>query len=281
MRFVATALLWLLTTVALAATVPTVWAQSNIVDANGYAALARSAAADPALQAAAAAELSRTATALISRRGYSVDPQVLHRVAADYTAGPAFPPQFARANRLAHRWLFGTEQSGSDPWGLDLAPMLDDEAFQQLLADYQVRVPSTVTVPLTVSTPPALRAGVLRPLGTWGSWLSSAAVALTAICAVLTLVAARSRGRALTALGVSALLTGAAGWAALEIVRRRIDGALNPSAGDVRRIAKIMVGHAVTGLHRWLDVTLAAGGVLVVIGVLVAMLGSLREVPKR
>jgi len=30
-------------------------------------------------------------------------------------------------------------------------------------------------------------------------------------------------------------------------------------------------------LHHWLDVTLAAGGVLVVLGVLVAALGSLRK----
>ena len=43
MRFVATMVLWLVTTVALAAAVPAMWAQKNIVDANGYAAFARSA----------------------------------------------------------------------------------------------------------------------------------------------------------------------------------------------------------------------------------------------
>lgn len=274
MRFAAVVLLWLLTTAALAATVPTVWAQRNVVDANGYAALARSAAADPALQAAAASELSSAATALIDRRGYSVDPQLVQRVAADYTAGPVFPPQFAQANRLAHRWLFGTGQSAPDQWVIDLAPMFDDAAFQQLLADHQVRVPSAVGMPLTVSTP-ALWPGKLRPLATWGPWVSIAAVALTAICAALTLTAARNRGRALAALGVSALLTGAAGWAALEIGRRRINGALNHTVGDVRRIADVMVGQAVAGLHHWLNLTLTAGGALVVLGMLVAILGSL------
>lgn len=126
MRFVATVLLWLFTTAVLAATVPTVWVQRNIIDADGYAALARGAAADPALQAAAASELSTTATGLIDRRGYSVDPQLVQRVAADYTAGPAFPPQFAQVNRLAHRWLFSTGQSGTGQWVVDLAPMLGD-----------------------------------------------------------------------------------------------------------------------------------------------------------
>ena len=47
MRFVATVFLWLVTTVALAAAVPAMWAQKNIVDANGYAAFTQSAAKDP------------------------------------------------------------------------------------------------------------------------------------------------------------------------------------------------------------------------------------------
>jgi hypothetical protein len=274
-RVAATVLLWLLTTAALTATVPTAWAQHNIVDADGYAALAQRAAADPALRAAAASELSSKATTLISQRGYRVDPQLVREVATAYTGGPTFAPQFAQANRLAHQWLF-TNQSGLDPWVVDLAPMLKDEAFQQLLADYHVRVPSMATVPLTVSTPKTLQPGKLRTLATWGPWVSIAAAALTGICALLTLAAARNRGRALAALGVSALLAGGAGWAALEIARRRINGALNHTAGDLRRIADVMVTQAEASLHHWLDLTMAAGGVLVVFGVLVAILGSLR-----
>lgn len=135
-------------------------------------------------------------------------------------------------------------------------------------------MPSAVNIPLTVSTS-AVRPGRLRPLAAWGPSVSIAAVALTAICAVLTLAAARSRGRALVALGVSALLTGATGWAVLEIGRRRVNGVLNHTVGDVRQIADVMLGHAVAGLHRWLDLTLAAGSALVVVGVLVAILASL------
>ena len=40
-RFVATLLLWLVTTVALAAAVPAMWAQQNVVERTGYAAFAQ------------------------------------------------------------------------------------------------------------------------------------------------------------------------------------------------------------------------------------------------
>jgi hypothetical protein len=38
-----------------------------------------------------------------------------------------------------------------------------------------------------------------------------------------------------------------------------------------------MVGEAESSLHHWLDLTLAAGGVLVALGILAAVLGSLRK----
>ena len=47
MRFVATLLVWLVTTVALAVAIPTAWAQKNVIDRNGYSAFAASAARDP------------------------------------------------------------------------------------------------------------------------------------------------------------------------------------------------------------------------------------------
>jgi hypothetical protein len=91
------------------------------------------------------------------------------------------------------------------------------------------------------------------------------------------LAAARPRGKALAALGVSALLVGAAGWAGLEVARRFVYRALNSTTGDIRQVADAMVNHADGSMHQWLNLTLAAGGVLVVFGVLVSMLGGLRR----
>jgi hypothetical protein len=276
-RFLATLLLWLFTTVALAVAVPAAWAQRNLVDENGYAALAQKAAGDPALQSAMAGELTTRAMALIAEHGggrYPVDSSQVHDAAAAFTAGPSFPPLFATANRAAHRWLFADATSG-DSWAVDVAPMLNDSAFQQILSDHNVTVPATLTVPLTVSVPHSLRPGELSKVATWGPRASLGAAALCGVCALLMLLAARRRGKALTSLGVSALLVGAAGWVGIEVAGRYINAALNRSTGDIRQIADVMVHNTEAGLRDWLNLTLAAGAGLVVLGVVVAALGSL------
>ena len=58
----------------------------------------------------------------------------------------------------------------------------------------------------------------------------------TGVFALLTLATARSRGKALAALGVSALLVGAAGWAGFEVGRRYIDDALNRTRATSARL---------------------------------------------
>ncbi len=279
MRFAVTAVLWLASTVALAVAVPAAWAQLHVVDADGYAALAENAAHDPALQSAMAAELTTRAMALIAAHGGGsspIDGARVHDAASAFTAGPAFPPLFAQANRAAHDWVFyGSSGRRGDRWVVDLAPMLKDDSLRPVLNSYHVRVPANLTVPITVSVPQPLRPGQLSPLSRWGPWVSIGAVALSGVCAALTLLAARRRGKALTSLGVSALLVGAGGWAAIEIAGRYINHALNRTTGDIRRVAEVMVGHAEAGVHHWLNLTLVTGAGLVALGVVVAVLGSL------
>lgn len=277
MRSALTVVLWLATTVALAVAIPAVWVQRNIVDEGGCTSLARLAAADRGLQSAAADELTNRAMALIAAHSgghQPVDGAEVHEAAAAFTAGPSFPPLFAQANRAAHRWLFAADGSG-ESWVIDVAPMLKDASIQQILNNHNVKVPATLIVPLTASVPHSLHQGQLSPLSTWGPLLSIGAAALTGVCALLTLAAARRRGKALTSLGVSALLVGAGGWAGIEIGGRYINDVLNRTTGDVRSIADAMVGHAEAGLHQWLNATLLAGAALVAFGVVVAVLGSL------
>jgi hypothetical protein len=276
-RFAVTVLLWLFTTVALAAAVPTAWAQTHLIDVNGYTAMAQKASSDPLLQAAVASELTSKAMVLIHEQGSTVSSTEVHQVATAYTASPSFPLHFAEANRQLHGWLFTRAGTQSDQWVVDVAPMLNDPVFDQLLIGLHVQVPSTVAVPLTVSTPKMLQAAKLRPLATWGPWASVVAAALAGIGALLTLAVARSRGRALAGLGISALLVGATGWAAIEFGRSRVNDVLNQTSGDIHRIADVMIGEAESSLHHWLDLTLAAGGALVFLGVLAAVLGSMRR----
>jgi hypothetical protein len=281
-RFAVALVLWLATTVVLAVAVPVTWAQLNIVDEDGYAALAEKAAGDPALQSAAAAELTTRAMALIAAHGEGKGPadgSAVHDAAAGFTAGPSFPPLFANANRAAHRWLFSQAPSqarSGDSWVIDAAPMLKDGAFQQILSSHNVTVPATLTVPVSVSVPESLRQGRLSPLATWGPWVSIGAAALCGLLGLLTLGAARRRGKALTSLGISALLVGAAGWAAIEVGGRYLNDALNKTSGDIFQIADVMVRHTEASLHYWLNLTLIAGVVLVGFGVIVAILGSIR-----
>jgi hypothetical protein len=276
-RLAVTVVLWLATTISLAVAFPAVWVQRNIVDEAGYAALAQRAAADPGLQSAAADELTTRAMALIGAHGggrQPVDSAEVHEAAAAFTAGPAFPPLFAQANGAAHRWLFTANGSG-ESWVIDVAPMLKDAAMQQILNEHNVKVTATQSIPLTASVPHSLRQGQLSGLSRWGLWASIGAAALSGVCALLTLAAARRRGKALTSLGISALLVGAGGWAGIEIGGRYVNDALNRTTGDIRRVAEVMVGQAEAGLHQWLNLTLLAGAALVGFGVIVAVLGSL------
>ncbi|MFI5506821.1 hypothetical protein ACIA48_05075 [Mycobacterium sp. NPDC051804] len=282
MRFVTTMLLWLVTTVLLAVAVPTMWAQRNVVSEDGYAALAAAAAHDPKLQRAMASELTAQIRSFAATNGYgTLNTELVHNVVTAYTGNDGFPGQFAQANRIAHRWMFTdsirSEGDSGNRWLVDIAPMLNDPSIKETLGDLDLDVPQTLTVPITVPESSALRPGQLRLLSTWGPWVSVGTTILAGISAVLTLAAARSRGKALVALGISALLVGAGGWAALETSRRFIDDALNQTAGDIRQIADVMVGQAELSAHHWLNLTLAAGGVLVVFGVAVSLLGGLRR----
>ncbi|HTX97685.1 MAG TPA: hypothetical protein VME67_24370 [Mycobacterium sp.] len=272
------AVLWLATTVALTVAIPAAWAQLNVVNEGGYAALAERAAGDPALRSAVADELTNRAMALIAaHRGgrQPVDGAQVHAAATAFTAGPAFPPLFAQANRTAHRWLFAN--GFGESWVIDVAPMLQDPSIQQTLSSHNVKVPATLTVPLTASPPQRLREGQLSPLSTWGPWVSIGAIALSMVCALLMVAAARHRGKALTSLGVSALLVGAAGWAGIEIGRRYLNDALNHAGPDIRRIAEVMAGHGEASLHQWLDFALVAGAALVGVGIIVAMVTGIRK----
>ena len=281
MRFVATMFLWLVTTIALAVAIPTMWAQKNIVDANGYAAFAQSAAKDPKLQQAMASELTTQIVSLASNEGYDLNPDLVRGVTTAYTQNAGFPGQFAQANRIVHTWMFTDEirrQEGTDDrWLIDISPMLSDSSLRATLGNLNLDVPDTVAVPITVSDTSGMQPGQLRQVARWGPWGSVGAAIIAGLLALLTLAAARARGKALAALGVSALLVGAAGWAGLEVGRRFVNRALDRTTGDIHQVADAMVNHAEASLHQWLNLTLAAGGVLVVLGVLVSMLGGLRR----
>lgn len=271
MRSLLAALLWLLTTALLVITVPALWAQQNIVSVDGYADLAASAARDPALQQAMAAELTDEITAATGTSGTQAT--LIGAAAGAYTASEVFPGQFSAVNRVAHRWLFTNDAQGQ--WAVDLTPMLEDSSIRQTLNDFGVQVPTGLQVPITENESGGLRPGQLRPVALWGPWASIGVAVLTGVFALLTLSASRRRGKMFGALGVSGLLVGAAGWAGIEIGRRHVDDALNRTTGNIREIADVMVQHAIDSMHVWLNLTLTISGGVVIIGVIVSLLSGL------
>ncbi len=281
MRFLAAVLLWVLTTAALAVAVPAAWAQLTVVDEGGYADLAAQAARDPRLQGAMASELTTQLVGFAGDNGYRLNPALVRTVADSYVGNAGFPGQFAQANRIAHRWMFaGAVPSGNstDRWLIDVAPMLKDPSFTATLGSLDLRVPETLTVPITVDAP-ALRPGKLRWLATWGPWASVGSAVVVAVLGLLTLAAARSKGKGLVALGVSGLLVGGAGWAAIEVAQRWIDAAVARTTGDIRTVAEVMVATAEDDLHRWLSATLVIGIGVVIIGVVIAAVGGVLRRP--
>jgi hypothetical protein len=279
-RFAAALLMWVVTTVALAVAVPLMWLQTQIVSEDGYADLAASAAKDSQLQAAMASELTNKTMSLAADHDIrNLNPDRVHEAATFYTGNSGFPAQFAQANRIAHRWMFtdsAQHAAADNQWLIDVAPMLADPSFKATLGDLNLQLPDALTVPITVSSQD-LQPGRLRPAAQWGPWVSAAAAVLAGVFALLALVVARSRGKAIAALGVSALLVGAAGWAAVEVAHRHVNDALNRTDGAIRQVAEVMINHAEGSLHQWFNLTLAAGGVLVVVGVVVSVLGGLRR----
>jgi hypothetical protein len=277
MRSLLALLLWLLTTVLVAVSLPALWAQHNVVSVDGFSDLAAGAARSPALQQPMAAELTEQVVGATGASG--VQATLLGAAASSYTANPVFPGQFAAVNRVAHRWLFTNDAQGQ--WVVDLSAMLTDSSIRQTLDGFGVQVPTSLQVPVTENESAGLRPGQLRPVALWGPWASIGVAVLAVLFALLTLTASRKRGKMIAALGVSALLVGAAGWAGIEIGRSHVDRALNGTTGNIHAIADVMVDHAIASMHMWLNLTLTVGGGLVIIGVIVALLSGLGHSDKQ
>ncbi|EIC71313.1 hypothetical protein PP564_00180 [Mycobacteroides abscessus] len=275
MRFLFAALLWLLTTAALAVTIAAAWAQSRLVDENGYAALTAPAAADPRVQHAIAGELTTQIVSLGKKQGSRVDESQVAELVASYTSGPRFEADFGSVNRMAHQWLFtnssSAQRDSQGGWQIDIAPMIKSLAPQGL----SIKAPETLKVSVTDDKLAGLTPGRLVPVARFGQLAVWIFFGLTLVLAGLTQLAVRSRAKGLAGLGISALLVGAAGWAGLEIGRSYLDRPLSRVTGNVRDVADSLVTAAVGNAHHWLSLTMAAGGLVIVIGVVSGLLGAL------
>ncbi|MDT5095076.1 MAG: hypothetical protein QOH60_4439 [Mycobacterium sp.] len=275
MRSASAVSLWLTATFALLVAIPLNWVQHTLINVDGYTSMARVAGHQSGVQKATAALLTEQVSAAARQNGFSGGDNAIQQAATTYTASSVFPDNFADVNRIAHEWLFTNKARQTDRgWEIDLGPMLADTSFKTQLASQGVTLPPTVTVPVTGDTANKFAPGQLSTLATWGPWGAIGSALVVGVAAVLMLVVAKSRGIALAALGVSALLAGGVGWVALSLGRGRVDSALSKTNGNVQTIANSLLVQAEDSLQQWMTYALIAGGVLVVVGVLVAVLGK-------
>ncbi|SKX36896.1 Uncharacterised protein [Mycobacteroides abscessus subsp. massiliense] len=68
---------------------------------------------------------------------------------------------------------------------------------------------------------------------------------------------------------------GTAGWAGLEIGRRYLDRPLSRVNDNLRDVADSLVTQAIGNAHHWLSLTMAAGGLVIVVGVVSGLVGGL------
>lgn len=275
MRFLFAVLLWLLTTAVLALTVTAAWTQSRIVDENGYVALTAPAADDPRVQRAIAGELTTQIVSLGKKQGSRVNETQVAELTATYAGGPQFRADFASVNRMAHQWLFtnsnSAQRDSQGSWQIDVAPMIKSLVPQGL----SIKAPETLKVSVTDDSLAGLTPGRLVPVSRFGQLAVWISFGLTLVLAGLTQLAVRSRAKGLVGLGISALLVGTAGWAGLEIGRRYLDRPLNRVNDNLRDVADSLVTQAVGNAHHWLSLTMAAGGLVIVVGVVSGLVGGL------
>ena len=247
MRFVLTALLWLVTTVAAGGRSTRDVGPAQTSSTQTATPRSRNApAADPALQQAMAAELTTQLVTLAANTGYDVQTDVF---GARRRRTPGVPP-----SPVSSPWPTGSPTAGCSPTrcpAIRSAGTLGDrpraDAGRQFVAGRPCRTSASrrlppLPVPLTKNAP-ASHCGPdsSGQAATWGPWVSVGGDRVgRRVRPADHWRWPRRRGKALAALGVSALLVGAAGWAGLEVGRRYVGKALVDTSGDVRQIADVV-----------------------------------------
>lgn len=275
MRFIFAALLWVLTTVALAGTVTAAWTQNRVINEDGYAKLVAPAADDPVVQRAVADELTAQIVALGKKQGTRVDQSRVADMTTEYTHTAKFRDDFVTVAREAHRWLFTystiAQRDSQGRWQIDLAPM----ARTLVPPGMGLKVPDTLQASITDEALGPLAPGRLASLTRFGPIAVWVGVGLTLLLAGMMQLAVRRTTKGIVALGISTLLVGATGWAALEVGLSHAKRPLARLTEEAREVADAVLHQAVGNAHQWLSVTMIAGVLVIIAGIAAGALGSL------
>lgn len=260
MRGLVAVLAGIVASAALAATLVYGWVAQHVADEDGFVELAQSLTTSTEVRDSLNEVLAQRLVDAVDVPAATAE-QVTRLVsqATDRAlAEPDVEQAWQESLRRTHAAVLDGDADGQIP--LELAPLAELVAQR---TDGLVQAPSTLTVDLrggpsaeaveTVNDSPGLARG-------------AAIVALVA--AVVSLLAARRRGRALAGLGVGAVLAAGAVALVARLVQDRAGAEATAQSGlsAQGQLTRALLDVAVTSMDRWLLWTAIAGGVALVPG---------------
>jgi hypothetical protein len=262
----------LLTAVAL----PAIWVDRNIVQEQGFVALAGPLGSDQAFQSGLVSALSSTAKAQLNLPPGldNLAAGLIQTAATSVTTDPGYPQAWTQTLQQSHQVNFG--DTSTETLALDVAPLLKLVAAR-VSADLPVYVPINTPSQVLVSLgDPGLRqyVTVVSKIGQAGYWLGGAAVVLL----LLGLAVARKRGTtaimAAVGLALVALVWKIAEMVVIGMVERTPTG---NAVADV--FSTQLTTLAEVSVDRWILIAFIVAGSLFLVGILARVLemGSTRR----
>lgn len=269
MRTLASAFFALFALALIAASLSAVWVEKNLVQEQGFVALAAPLGENPQFQAALtdslAAEVVGNAGLPEQVAGF-VEP-IIADAASSVTGSASYPAAWDETLRLSHAVTFaGAPENPGEPvpaaLSLDLGPvarLVADTAGSSLGID--VPVPPDTTVDIGTFERGGLVSAVADLTGSWSLIAGGAG-----ICALLSLLIARRRGTTLALLGCGVALIGLAGSVMAGLVPEAAVAAAGSSA-VAQVFAEGLAGRIAINLAASSLPVIVAGGIAAVIGV--------------
>ncbi|GAC70116.1 hypothetical protein GS4_32_00600 [Gordonia soli NBRC 108243] len=266
-RTLLSAVLTLVSIVAIVVAVPSLWVKERLVDSEGFVATASAAAKNQEVKDYLAEQIGQQAA---SRVGIPAASLVIEPIAKGYTNGPQFESDFVDVVSQQHSYLFdepkpGTENSTME---LDITEMVNRVISQSGASG---RVAGPILIPLADGGT-GLEAGRYHQVGQQIVRLAYGSLVVAVIAGLLALLVARRRGTVLAWLGLGLVLGGATAWVVGVLIADRAKQEASAADASGRAVTDVIIDGAVGNLQDTALVVGAVGAGVVVVGILARLI---------
>ncbi|MDO5753562.1 hypothetical protein [Arthrobacter sp.] len=254
---------------------PSLWLQRNVVDQDGFVALAGPLGGDKEFQESLTTLLSGQAAASLNLPSFlnKLAVEIINSAAQNIYSDPGYPQAWSETLQRSHALTFAAagKSEVAEDLQLDLAPLVDLVAAK-VTADVGATVPIPKEVVVGMEQPQIARALPLAvTLGGWSGWMVFIAVDLLALGVIV------ARRRALTVvasgvgLGIVALL-----WLLASGAAQRYLSALVLGPGSATQIGAQVAELARDSWQGGITLTFVLAGVVAAVGVASLVVGRRR-----